>query len=80
MRRRTCLVVAPQEKDHVFHRLDQQPWPTPAEAHEQALAAARALECLASPLALAPLLLAEAQLAQGHRLSGLGGEVARGGF
>src|SRR4029453_4136554 len=30
------------------------------------------------PLALAPLLLAEARLEQGHRLAGLGGEVARG--
>jgi asparagine synthase (glutamine-hydrolysing) len=33
---------------------------------------------MASPLALAPLLLAERHLDQGHRLSGLGGEVARG--
>lgn len=63
---------------HQVHRLDEQPWPTPSQAHALALAAAQALECLASPLALAPLLLAEAQLEQGHRLSGLGGEVARG--
>src|SRR5947207_2064954 len=42
------------------------------------LAGARALECLASPMALAPLLLTEGRLNQGHRLSGLGGEVARG--
>jgi asparagine synthase (glutamine-hydrolysing) len=33
---------------------------------------------MASPLALAPLLLAESGLDQGHRFSGLGGEVARG--
>ena len=33
---------------------------------------------MASPLALAPLLLAEDRLEQGHRFSGLGGEVARG--
>jgi asparagine synthase (glutamine-hydrolysing) len=52
--------------------------PTPAQAHALSLAAARALECLASPMALAPLLLVEANLEQGHRLSGLGGEVARG--
>lgn len=63
---------------HQVHDLDEQRWPTPREAHQQALAAARALECLASPLALAPLLLAESQIEQGHRLSGLGGEVARG--
>lgn len=52
--------------------------PTPAEAHDVSLVAARALECLASPMALAPLLLVEVRLEQGHRLSGLGGEVARG--
>jgi asparagine synthase (glutamine-hydrolysing) len=63
---------------HQVYRFDQLAWPTPAQAHELALAAARALECQASPLALAPLLLAEGELAQGHRLSGLGGEVARG--
>jgi asparagine synthase (glutamine-hydrolysing) len=63
---------------HQVYHLDARSWPTPAQAHAQALAAARALDCLASPLALAPLLLAEAHLEQGHRLSGLGGEVARG--
>jgi asparagine synthase (glutamine-hydrolysing) len=63
---------------HQVHRLDEQRWPEPADAHTLALAAARALECQASPLALAPLLLAESHLEQGHRLSGLGGEVARG--
>jgi asparagine synthase (glutamine-hydrolysing) len=62
----------------MVYRLDTQRWPTPQEAHDLAVTAARALECQASPLALAPLLLAEAHLEQGHRLSGLGGEVARG--
>jgi asparagine synthase (glutamine-hydrolysing) len=62
---------------HEVHRLDEVT-PTPAEAHQLSLAAARDLECLASPMALAPLLLIEGQLKQGHRLSGLGGEVARG--
>ena len=62
---------------HETHRLDEFV-PTPAEAHALALAAARALEYQASPMALAPLLLVEAHLDQGHRLSGLGGEVARG--
>jgi asparagine synthase (glutamine-hydrolysing) len=63
---------------HQVHSMDEQRWPEPQEAHQLALAAARALECQASPLALAPLLLAESHLEQGHRLSGLGGEVARG--
>jgi asparagine synthase (glutamine-hydrolysing) len=63
---------------HRVHDVDQQGWPTAQKAHTLALTAARALECLASPLALAPLLMAEGHLDQGHRLSGLGGEVARG--
>lgn len=63
---------------HQVYRVDEQRWPEPHEAHKLALEAARALECQASPLALAPLLLAESRLEQGHRLSGLGGEVARG--
>ena len=62
---------------HEVHRLDEFPQ-TPAAAHELALTAAGALEYQASPMALAPLLLVEAHLDQGHRLSGLGGEVARG--
>jgi asparagine synthase (glutamine-hydrolysing) len=63
---------------HQVYRLDQQQPPTPEEAHTLALVAARAMECQASPLALAPLMLAESNLPQGHRLAGLGGEVARG--
>jgi len=62
---------------HESHRLDET-IPTPAQAHAVSVSAARALECQASPMALAPLLIVESQLGQGHRLSGLGGEVARG--
>lgn len=62
---------------HEVHQLDEIT-PTPAEAHALSLVAARALECLSSPMALAPLLLVEARIDQGQRLSGLGGEVARG--
>ncbi|GAA4604285.1 asparagine synthase (glutamine-hydrolyzing) [Actinoplanes octamycinicus] len=64
-------------KLHV-HWMDDGPRVTPAEAHDLAVRAARDLDCMASPLALAPLLRAEAQLEQGHRLSGLGGETCRG--
>ncbi|MEU4619627.1 hypothetical protein AB0G04_06580 [Actinoplanes sp. NPDC023801] len=60
------------------HWLDDGPAITPSEAHDLAVRAARDLDCMASPLALAPLLRAEAQLDQGHRLSGLGGETCRG--
>jgi asparagine synthase (glutamine-hydrolysing) len=62
---------------HESHRLDEH-IPTPAQAHALSLSAARALECQASPMALAPLFVVESHLTQGHRLSGLGGEVARG--
>ena len=60
------------------HWLDEQPPVTPVAAHRMALRAAAALDGMASPLALAPLLLAEGHLEQGHRLSGLGGEACRG--
>lgn len=60
------------------HWMDEGPEVTPAAAFDLALRAARELDCMASPLALAPLLRAEAQLDQGHRLSGLGGETCRG--
>jgi asparagine synthase (glutamine-hydrolysing) len=63
---------------HEVYRLDEHAPPGPAHAHALSLSAARALECLGSPMALAPLLSVEAGLDQGHRLSGLGGEVARG--
>jgi asparagine synthase (glutamine-hydrolysing) len=65
---------------HEVLRLDLQPPIDPATAHALALDAARRLDCMASPLALAPLLLAESRLEQGHRLSGIGGETARGFF
>jgi asparagine synthase (glutamine-hydrolysing) len=63
---------------HEVYRTDLQTDPTPERAWELTLQAARDLECQASPLALAPLLVAEGELEQGHRLGGLGGEVARG--
>ncbi|MGY0233472.1 hypothetical protein PT931_17115 [Longispora urticae] len=51
---------------------------TAAEGYALATTAALRLDCAANPLALAPLSAAESQLPQGRRLSGLGGEVARG--
>ena len=51
---------------------------SPERAHRMALAAAARLECTADPLALASLAAAEARFPQGTRVSGLGGEVARG--
>lgn len=64
--------------DHEIYWLDDQPPITPAVAYGLTLDASAALDCMASPLALAPLLLAEGNLEQGHRLSGLGGETCRG--
>jgi asparagine synthase (glutamine-hydrolysing) len=64
--------------DHRVHWLDEQPPVSAADAHRMAVDAAIALDCMASPLALAPLVLAESALDQGHRFSGAGGETARG--
>lgn len=50
----------------------------PHEAHGLCVSAARRLGSMADPLALAALTFAEARFEQGPRLSGLGGEVARG--
>ena len=63
---------------HQVHRMDEQAWPSPRGVHELVMDSSRALESMASPIALTPLLLAEAAIDQGYRLSGLGGEVARG--
>lgn len=51
---------------------------TPEEAHDRVVAAARQLGCMADPIALAALRFAESKIDQGPRISGLGGEVARG--
>ena len=51
---------------------------TPSEAWTLAVDAARRLDGMADPLALAALTVAEGAFEQGVRISGLGGEVARG--
>ncbi len=66
------------ELDHRVHLLDALPPVDPATAHRVALVAAHGLDCMASPLALAPLSLVEATIPQGHRFAGTGGETARG--
>jgi asparagine synthase (glutamine-hydrolysing) len=48
------------------------------EAERRCTHAARRLECMADPLAHAALVFAEARAQPGARISGLGGEVARG--
>lgn len=50
----------------------------PAAAYELCVESSRRLERMADPIALAALTLAERHFDQGHRISGLGGEVARG--
>lgn len=64
--------------DHVTHWLEDQPPVDPPTAHRVATEAAAAVNGMASPLARGPLALIEAGLEQGHRLSGTGGETARG--
>jgi asparagine synthase (glutamine-hydrolysing) len=51
---------------------------SPGDAYELCISSARRLECMADPLALAALTYAEAKIEQGPRLSGVGGEFARG--
>ncbi|MDH2414837.1 hypothetical protein [Nocardioides sp. CER19] len=51
---------------------------SPAEAHELCLDAAARLELMADPLAAAALDYAELRARPGRRISGLGGELARG--
>jgi asparagine synthase (glutamine-hydrolysing) len=51
---------------------------SPAEAYDLTYRAAIRLDFMADPLALASLSLAEQSFVQGDRLSGLGGEIARG--
>jgi asparagine synthase (glutamine-hydrolysing) len=63
---------------HQLHWLDERPPSDPATAHRAALDAAAALDAMASPLALGPLTLIEADLEQGRRLSGTGGGTAKG--
>lgn len=50
----------------------------PEEAYERCLAAAGATELVADPLASAALGFVESKAAPGARISGLGGEIARG--
>ncbi|WP_446664589.1 hypothetical protein [Flexivirga sp. B27] len=50
----------------------------PAEAHALVMSAAKDLNGMADPVAHAALLCVESSFPQGDRISGLGGEVARG--
>jgi asparagine synthase (glutamine-hydrolysing) len=58
-----------------FDGLEQLP---PEDAYALCLRAAERLDCLADPVAFAALAWAESRFEQAPRLSGLGGEVARG--
>ena len=51
---------------------------SPADSFAMACAAASRLDCMSDPLARAATLWAEQHFDQGARLSGLGGEIARG--
>ncbi|GAA3706858.1 hypothetical protein GCM10022204_25920 [Microlunatus aurantiacus] len=51
---------------------------TPVQCYELVWEAAVRLDCMADPLARAATLWAERSIEQGPRLSGLGGEIARG--
>lgn len=63
---------------HQTHWLDHRPPADRERGYHAALGAVPDLNAMASPLALGALALIEADLGQGRRLSGTGGETARG--
>ena len=63
---------------HTVQSLDGLAHLSPAQCFESVCEAASRLDCMADPLARAATLWAERSLEQGARLSGLGGEIARG--
>lgn len=73
-----CRLADQSGLAHRVYLLDEQPPMSPAAAHAMVVDAAIALDCMASPLALAPLARFETMLGQGDRLAGTGGEIARG--
>lgn len=63
---------------HLVRSLDGLSALSPADCYELVGEAAVRLDCMADPLARAATLWAERSIEQGPRLSGLGGEIARG--
>lgn len=66
--------------NHLVYSLDGLLALSPADCYELVCEAAARLDCMANPLALAATLWAERSIEQGPRLSGAGGEIARGFF
>jgi asparagine synthase (glutamine-hydrolysing) len=63
---------------HQVEELEDLTAMSPEDAFEGCLRASHRLEGMADPVALAGLSIAERRFDQGHRIAGLGGEVARG--
>lgn len=63
---------------HIVRTLDDLSSLSPLEAFERTWAASSRLDCMSDPLARAATLWVEQSFPQGARLSGLGGEIARG--
>lgn len=63
---------------HHVEKLESLETMDPAEAFTLCVEASQRLEGMADPVALAGLAMAERRFDQGHRIAGLGGEVARG--
>ena len=63
---------------HHVEALDSLDYLDPTVAYRLCVEASERLEGMADPLALAALTIAEQRFDQGHRIAGLGGEVARG--
>lgn len=71
-------IAARYGMSHTVHGLADLGGLTPEEAWETTRDAAERLDAMADPVALAALSIAERGFPQGVRISGLGGEVARG--
>lgn len=63
---------------HTVHSIDELQPPSSEEWFQRVLCAARSHDCMADPVARSVTSWAEEAFEQGHRLSGLGGEFARG--
>lgn len=65
---------------HTVRSINDLGSPSPEQWFQRVLKAARAHECMADPIARSVTGWVEESFEQGHRLSGLGGELARGFF
>ncbi|AKU15918.1 hypothetical protein [Luteipulveratus mongoliensis] len=71
-------LAARDSMEHLIHNLESLTALAPSDAHDLVMWAGSRVDGMADPVAHAALSMTEATMPQGHRISGLGGEVARG--